>query len=175
MDSEAPARARSMLRLMLLGLFLACLTGGVATAAPLSADYVVVKKSARKIMLFNDGRLVADFPIALGDNPIGHKEQRGDERTPEGRYRLTWKNPESKFYRSIHITYPNKVDREKAHALGVSPGGDIKIHGLPNKQAYPSDLYMEMNWTDGCIAVLNEDMDKIWSMVRFNTPIEILP
>lgn len=152
-----------------------CSIGGVAKATPLAADFVVVKKSERKIMLFNEGKLVREFPISLGDNPIGHKVKRGDERTPEGRYRLTWKNPQSRFYRSIHITYPNDQDRARAHAMGVSPGGDIKIHGLPNRQEYPSDIYMGMNWTDGCIAVLNEHMDAIWSMVEFDTPIEIIP
>lgn len=158
-------------------LLVACLLmiGGLANATPLSADLVVVKKSDRKIMLFSDGRLIKQYPISLGDNPVGHKVKKGDERTPEGRYLLTHRNSQSQFYKSIHVNYPNNQDRRRAYSMGVSPGGDIKIHGLPNKKTFPSDIYMDFNWTDGCIAVTDQHMDEIWSMIRENTPIEILP
>lgn len=151
------------------------LAGGVAQASPFSVDHIVVKKGDRKMFLFNEGRLVKYYPISLGDNPIGHKVQQGDERTPEGRYKLTHKNAQSRFYRSIHVDYPNAEDRKKAKLMGVHPGGQIKIHGLPNKQKYPTDVYLGMNWTNGCIAVSNKAMDELWSAVKFNTPIEILP
>lgn len=163
------------MKAFIVSLFLILISGGVAQASPFSVDYIVVKKSDRTMFLFNDGRLIKTYPISMGDNPVGHKVMKGDERTPEGRYKLTYKNPESRFYRSIHIDYPNKYDRERARKLGVHPGGQIKIHGLPNKQEYPTDLYLDMNWTDGCIAVSNEAMDELWSAVKFNTPIEILP
>lgn len=154
---------------------LMCLAGGVAKASPFSVDHIVVKKGDRKMFLFNEGRLVKSYPISLGDNPVGHKTKKGDERTPEGRYHLTYRNPQSRFYRSIHIDYPNEDDKNRAKALGVHPGGQIKIHGLPNRQEFPSDIYLEMNWTDGCIAVSNEHMDELWAAIKFNTPIEILP
>ena len=149
--------------------------GGVANAAPFSVDFVVVKKEDRKMFLFNEGILVKTYSISMGDNPIGHKTKKGDEKTPEGRYNLTNKNPGSRFYKSIHIDYPNKKDRDKAKAMGVHPGGQIKIHGLPNDQIYSSDVYSGIDWTNGCIAINNSDMDELWASVKFNTSIEIIP
>lgn len=163
------------MKILRIFLVLTVFLGGVAKASPFSVDHIVVKKGDRKMFLFNEGRLVKSYPISLGDNPIGHKVQVGDERTPEGRYNLTYKNPESRFYRSIHVDYPNVEDRKRAKDLGVHPGGQIKIHGLPNRQDFPTDVYLDMNWTDGCIAVSNKHMDELWSSVKFNTPIEILP
>lgn len=147
---------------------------GVANATPFSADFVVVKKSERSLMLFSDGRLIKRYKISLGDNPIGHKKEKGDEKTPEGRYFLTYKKRDSQFYKSIHITYPNSDDRKRAYQDGVNPGGSIKIHGLPNNSQFPADIYMDFDWTDGCIGVANNDMDEIWSMINGKTPIEIL-
>jgi murein L,D-transpeptidase YafK len=135
-------------------------------------DQVVVVKSERKLYLKSSGVIVRHYPVALGPVPWGHKEREGDERTPEGRYILDYKNAESRFYKSIRVSYPNRRDRERAQALGVDPGGNIMIHGQPEPPQPGAELF---NWTDGCIAVSNEHMDEIWQLVTVGTPIEILP
>ncbi len=143
----------------------------------LRADRVVVDKSERRLRLLYRGKVVREYPIALGDAPIGHKVQEGDERTPEGHYVLDWRNPNSRFYKSIHISYPNAQDRARAKALGVNPGGMIMIHGRPNYIHSKRVLaeYDRRDWTDGCIAVNNEQMDEIWNAVPDGTPIDIFP
>ncbi len=137
---------------------------------PGPADEVVVDKSDRELKLLRDGEVVASFPVALGFAPEGHKQQEGDGRTPEGRYVLDWRNPDSKFYRSIHISYPRPRDRERARERGVAPGGAIFIHGTPRLAALFRD-----DWTAGCIAVSNAAMDIIWNSVADGTPITIRP
>ena len=135
------------------------------------ADQVVVDKSDRRLDLLANGQVMTSFPIALGRNPVGHKEREGDSRTPEGAYVLDWRNPKSRFYLSLHVSYPNAEDVARAKAAGVSPGGDIMIHGhsfgLPGLLPY--------DWTAGCIAVANADMDVIWAAVPDGTPILIQP
>ncbi len=134
-------------------------------------DLVVVIKSERVLYLYADGILVKSYPIGLGDNPIGHKRQRGDERTPEGAYVLDWRNPESIYHRSIHISYPDARDIASARARGVHPGGAIMIHGQPDYD------FRERtgDWTNGCIAVSNAAIDEIWARVEDGTPIHIYP
>ncbi len=127
--------------------------------------------------LIDDGEVLKEYNISLGRNPIGDKVQRGDMRTPEGRYLLDYKNDQSKFYRSLNISYPNDYDIAEATERGVDPGDDIVIHGLPNG-VRDSDIKGELyplNWTEGCIAVRNHEMDEIWQLVELNTPIEIRP
>ena len=137
-----------------------------------TVDQVVVVKSERILYLKSSGIVVRDYPIALGPVPWGHKEREGDERTPEGRYILDYKNTQSRFYKSIRVSYPNSQDRERAEAMGVDPGGNIMIHGQPDVPQPDAALF---NWTDGCIAVSNEHMDEIWRLVTVGTPIDILP
>ncbi len=141
------------------------------------ADRVLVKKAERKLVLLKDGEIYRDYDIALGDSPMGHKQFEGDERTPEGLYTLDWRNSNSKFYRSIHISYPNEQDQQFALAQGRSPGGMIMIHGQPNKKRDPVSAWVldQMDWTDGCIAVKNDEMDEIWAAIDNGTPIEIYP
>ena len=155
-----------------------CLVG--ACAAPperLQADHVIVKKSERKMQLLHRGEVVREYSVPLGDRPIGHKLEEGDERTPVGDYILDWRNPNSQFYKSIHVSYPNERDKLFARAMGFSAGGMIMIHGTPNYISSPSVLreYARRDWTDGCIAVTNDEMDEIWATVRPGTPIRILP
>lgn len=138
-------------------------------------DLVRVDKSERVLELLSAGAVVRRYPIALGGHPLGHKHREGDERTPEGRYVLDWRNPNSGYYRSIHISYPNAVDRAVAAAAGVDPGGMIMIHGQPNGYGWWSWLLQRFDWTNGCIAVTDEDMAEIWAMARNGTPIEIVP
>ncbi len=138
-------------------------------------DLVIVEKATRTMMLMSGEEVVRSYDIALGDSPVGHKQREGDERTPEGRYVLDWRNPNSSFHLSIHISYPNEADRAAAAAAGYSPGGDIMIHGQPNGFGWWSWLLQRVDWTDGCIAVTDAEMDEIWNMVENGTPIEIRP
>lgn len=139
------------------------------------ADLVVVNKSEAKLYLMAGDKTLHSFPVAFGANPKGHKERQGDERTPEGNYILDYKNEDSSFYKSIHISYPNERDKARAAALGVSPGGNIVIHGQRNGQGWFAFIAQGLNWTDGCIAVRNEEMDIIWDSVAVGTPIIINP
>lgn len=139
-------------------------------------DYVLVEKSKNKMTLFKEGEVVRQYHVSLGKNPVGHKTQEGDLRTPEGRYNLMFKNPDSKFYKSIMIDYPNERDRALASRRGVDPGGEIVIHGQPNTHFAPYEgVVNAFNWTDGCIAVTNPEMGEIWRLVDVDTPIEIKP
>ncbi|MGB5345706.1 MAG: L,D-transpeptidase family protein [Woeseia sp.] len=139
------------------------------------AELVLVEKGARKLHLINNGRPFRTFDIALGVAPVGDKEQEGDARTPEGRYILDLRNPNSDFFLSIHISYPNEQDLYQARQLGVDPGGQIMIHGQPNMPTYSEGFYRSSDWTNGCIAVSNSDMIDIWLMTPDGTPIEIRP
>jgi murein L,D-transpeptidase YafK len=141
-------------------------------------DKVIVDKSNAKMVLLKNDKPVRKYNIALGGNPIGHKVQEGDMRTPEGVYNLEYKNDRSKFYKSIKISYPNAYDIARAQLRGVDPGGDIVIHGLPNgitDADIGARFKKSQNWTQGCIAVSNAEMDEIWQLVALDTPIEIRP
>lgn len=136
-------------------------------------DLVKVDKSARKMHLIKEGHIVKSFKIALGANPQGHKQQEGDEKTPEGTYVLDYKNEKSSFYRSMHISYPNAVDIENAKKAGVNPGGQIMVHGQKNGFGGLSFLAQNFDWTNGCIAITNAEMDEFMSLVDVNTKIVI--
>lgn len=139
------------------------------------ADFVLVRKSERRLYLMRRGEVLRSYRVALGLNPVGHKERSGDFRTPEGRYRLERRNPRSDFFLSIQVSYPNARDAAQARRKGWSPGGSIMIHGLPNDPRKSAEYYATQDWTDGCIAVSNADMLEIWMLVSNNTPIEIEP
>jgi len=139
------------------------------------ADHVVVHKAARRLELLRGGEVLRAFPIALGASPEGHKQKEGDQRTPEGTYRLDARNVNSAFFLALRVSYPNNDDIRRARQRGVSPGNNIMIHGLPNVPRYPSDHYLYADWTDGCIAVSNSAMIDIWLSVADDTPITILP
>lgn len=160
------------------------LAGSWAAAPPLDAkplsgetvaDLVVVEKAARVLILFRNGRELKRYRIALGGEPHGHKRQEGDNRTPEGRYLLDWRNPRSQFNLSLHISYPNEADKAQARARGVSPGGDIFVHGQPRALGADYAGLVPGDWTAGCIAVGNAEMREIWRAVPDRTPIEIRP
>ncbi|TPL91854.1 L,D-transpeptidase family protein [Mesorhizobium sp. B2-3-12] len=135
-------------------------------------DLVRVHKAERRLELIG-GKVLRSYGIALGGDPVGHKRQEGDRRTPEGRYVLDWRNPNSIAHRSIHISYPDVDDQAAAKARNVDPGGMIMIHGQPNGFGWWGWLLQLVDWTDGCIAVTDFDMDEIWAMVADGTPIEI--
>lgn len=139
------------------------------------ADQVIVDKSERKLYLLKDQRVLRTMDVSLGLVPEGDKSYEGDFRTPEGRYRLEDRNPESDFFLSIRISYPSPSDRREARSQGLDPGGMIMIHGQPNNPRHDPDYYRNTDWTDGCIAVSDADMVDIWLMTQRNTPIEIRP
>ena len=147
---------------------------GPTTTMP-TADRVVVYKGERKMLLMRGDSILRSYKISLGLNPVGHKERAGDFRTPEGRYRLTRRNPRSDFFLSIQVSYPNDQDVRRARQNGWQPGGSIMIHGLPNDPRHTPDYYASQDWTDGCIAVTNADMVEIWMMTSDNVRIDIQP
>lgn len=164
-------------RLLLLAGLLSVATPGTANLGgdfPV-ADMVIVEKGDRKLYLLSDGDVLRTYNIALGMVPVGDKQREGDFRTPEGRYLLDARNPNSDFFLSIHISYPDASDRREAATLGVDPGSAIMIHGQPNDPTYSEAYYRNQDWTNGCIAVSNSDMIDIWLMTPDNTPIEIRP
>lgn len=161
-----------MYKVLLIGLLICQMA---MSAESYIADSVIVDKSERKLYLLRDGIKYREYSVALGPRPRGHKLSAGDERTPEGSYILDAKNAKSDFYKAIHISYPNKQDIKRALENGAAPGGSIMIHGMPNNTTLSPELIQKFNWTDGCIAVTNEDMDEIWSAIKPGTPIEILP
>ena len=142
---------------------------------PWRADFVVVEKSARKLHLMRGAQRLRSYDISLDSEPLGHKIREGDNRTPEGDYVLDWRNEDSAYFMSIHISYPNRSDLGLARERGVNPGDMIMIHGLPNDSAPNLSDYLGEDWTNGCIAVSNQAMIDIWLSVPDATPIRILP
>jgi murein L,D-transpeptidase YafK len=141
----------------------------------LPADRVIVRKAERRMELLREGQTIANFRVSLGLNPSGHKQREGDFRTPEGSYRLTRRNARSEFFLSVLVSYPEAVDMALARRNGWAPGGSIMVHGLPNEPKYSRDRYLRTDWTDGCIALSNEDMLDFWLLTSPGTPIEIQP
>jgi hypothetical protein len=139
------------------------------------ADRIVIEKAARRLYLLRGDSVLVEYPVKLGLNPYGHKQREGDFRTPEGTYYLSRRNPNSEFFLSVEVSYPNEADRARARQSGVRPGGLIMIHGQPNVPRKSPDYYANNDWTDGCIAVSNSDMVDIWQRTRLGIPIEIRP
>jgi murein L,D-transpeptidase YafK len=135
----------------------------------LRADRIVVNKGRREMLLLRGNSVLRTYRVALGREPVGHKEREGDGRTPEGRYAIDRRNPKSRYHLSLRISYPNAADAARARAAGVEPGGDIMIHGLKDGERREGD------WTQGCIAVTDEEMDEIWGLVGEGTEITIEP
>ncbi len=144
-------------------------------AAPVQADRIVVEKGQRRMTLFNHGVPIRVYRIALGRHPVGPKERAGDGRTPEGHYVIDGRNAASPFHKALHLSYPNIDDRNRALALRVDPGGDIEIHGLRQGAGWIGSVQHFYDWTRGCIAVTNVEIDEIWKLVPDGTPIDIQP
>jgi murein L,D-transpeptidase YafK len=143
--------------------------------APLVADSIVVDKARRQLTLYHRGSVVRTYLVALGQQPVGDKIRRGDHRTPEGLFRIEARNPRSRYHLALRISYPDAAHSARARALGVSPGGDIMIHGLPKRQAWVGAAHRDFDWTEGCIAVTNAEIEEIWGAVPVGTPIHIKP
>ena len=170
-------------RRRLVGLIVAMLAGlgasvgGLPAAAAdlVTADHVVVHKAQRRLSLYNGSRLIGEYKVALGLNPVGTKERERDFRTPEGHYYLTRRNTRSEFFLSIQVSYPDKDDERRAKKNHWAPGGSIMIHGSPNTPHHPAAYYASNDWTDGCIALSNADMGEGRLRTRDNIPIDIYP
>ena len=139
------------------------------------ADKVLIEKKERRLTLMSKDKVLAMYKIALGGNPDGRKERQGDNKTPEGTYFIDSKNKNSRYHLSLHISYPNEKDKKRAKELGVSPGGDIMIHGLKNGLSWVGDTHREVDWTEGCIAVTDEEIEEIDKLAPTGTIVEIRP
>ena len=174
----------SITKLFLYGwmLWLTPLMGGTffnphpaTTASVQHIDYILVEKKQRRMSVFYQNQLLKTYNIDLGFAPLGDKQQEGDGKTPEGIYYISYKNPHSKFYLSLRVSYPNKLDKEDARQRGVSPGGDIMIHGYGRSLAQVQKIYSLTDWTEGCIAVTNEEIQEVYKATAVGTVIEIRP
>lgn len=173
------SRIRSSLAQSLVVLLLAvlCLPAWPKTPANSAeqADRIVILKSQRTLALYRQGQVLKTYKVALGNHPVGPKTQQGDHRTPEGVYTIDSRNPHSQYHLSLHVSYPNAEDRARSKKLRVNPGGDIFIHGLPPAYSYLGAAHRKFDWTWGCIAVTDQEIEEIWSMVPNGTAVEIKP
>lgn len=152
----------------------AAVIGGGGGGGPAAmADSVVIEKAARRLTLFHLGRPIRTYKVALGKNPVGDKISAGDHRTPEGVFSIDSRNPQSHYHLSLHISYPDARHKAKAAALGVAPGENIMIHGLPPARRAVGARHRSSDWTFGCVALTDEEMEEIWSAVPNGTPVEI--
>lgn len=140
-----------------------------------SADKILIEKKERRLTLFAEGEVLKTYKIALGGNPVGPKERQGDNKTPEGAYFIDSRNRDSRYHLSLRISYPNESDKRRAKELGVSPGGDIMIHGIKKGFSRVGDFHTEVDWTKGCIAVTDEEIEEIEKLVPNGTIVEIRP
>ena len=149
--------------------------GGDASRVAPAADSVVVEKATRRLTLFFQGMPLKSYIVALGRNPVGDKVKIGDNRTPEGVFHIATRNATSKYYRSLRISYPDVAHQQRADAMGVSPGGDIMIHGLPKDYSDAGKDHRLNDWTNGCVALTNQEIEEIWRAVPDGTPVQIKP
>jgi murein L,D-transpeptidase YafK len=139
------------------------------------ADSIVIEKGAHRLTLFHMGRPMRSYLVALGGNPVGDKLSAGDRRTPEGVFSIDGRNPNSGYHLSLRISYPDAAHRQRAEALGVDPGGNSMIHGLPNGKGFVGAYHRTADWTNGCVALTDEEIEEIWSVVPIGTPVHIKP
>ncbi len=159
----------------LTGLLLIALCSGIATAASPAIDQLLIHKQERRLEVISDGQTIRSYRIALGREPVGHKQQSGDNRTPEGIYHIDWRHRSPSYNLSMHLDYPNLKDRAEAWKRGVDPGGMIMIHGTPVDEEYPEWFFKGLDWTNGCIALDNSSMQELWRLVPDGTRVEVRP
>jgi murein L,D-transpeptidase YafK len=164
-----------MNRTISFGVLLTLFAAVSLSSAQQKATRVLVLKKEHKIELFSGETVIKTYTVALGRGGLAPKQRQGDHLTPEGLYEIDHRNPNSRFYRALHVSYPNEADRERARKLGIDPGGDIMIHGIRNGLGWLGSTHRVMDWTDGCIAVTDAEMDEIWVLVPDGTPVEIRP
>jgi murein L,D-transpeptidase YafK len=171
MNKRSILAAWTITFLLILIVVVSCL----AAQTTVKVDRIVIEKSIRTMNLMDGSKVLKTYKVALGGQPAGAKDRQGDHKTPEGMYFVDSKNPNSKFHKALHISYPSKADRENAARLGVKPGGDVEIHGLGSKWGWVGAGHRLSDWTDGCIAVTNEEIDEIYPLVKVGTAVEIRP
>jgi murein L,D-transpeptidase YafK len=176
LETKGSMRNYTKLLLIVFGVAIAAAIYAMSPPGALpavAADKVVVLKSEHKLILLRNGTVLKTYKVSIGRNPIGAKMRAGDHRTPEGSYVVDWRNPKSKFHLSLHFSYPNARDIENARREGLQPGGDIMIHGIQNGLGWIGRFHRFVDWTDGCIAVTDAEMDQIWHAVPDGTSVEI--
>jgi|SRR5580692_889824 murein L,D-transpeptidase YafK len=170
-----PPVARLLVLLLLAVLSLQSGHDANAPTSPPKPDHILVIKSTRTLSLLNGTQILKSYKVALGSQPIGAKDRQGDHKTPQGTYFVDSKLDHSQFHHALHLSYPSPADRERAKKLGLSPGGDVEIHGLPEKYAWLGSQHRLTDWTDGCIALTNAEIDEIFLQISVGTPVEIRP
>lgn len=161
---------------MMIPFFLFANTALLSKSQKVKADLVTVIKSERKMYLSCKGKILKKYDISLGSSPVGHKQVQGDKKTPEGYYKLDYLKENSSFYKALRISYPNRKDYQNARKMGKSPGGAIMIHGQPNNKKIERSFFKKRkDWTAGCIALDNNEMDEVLRLVSVGTPIRIKP
>jgi murein L,D-transpeptidase YafK len=172
-------RRASGSRLLALGGALLMAFGGLSPARSsppvLRADAILIVKHERKLYLLRDNYPLRSYRIALGLSPTGAKEHQWDFRTPEGSYIIDFRQEHSHYYKALHVSYPSPPDLKRSSALHMPAGGSIFIHGEPNRPSKPMDYYKTKDWTNGCIALSNEDLQEVWELTAGRTPVEIVP
>jgi murein L,D-transpeptidase YafK len=138
-------------------------------------DRILVEKAERKLSILREGKVIKTYRIALGSNPIGAKQEEGDMKTPEGVYTIDYRNPNSDYHLALHVSYPSDEDNARAAERGVNAGFDIMIHGLPNGQGWMGAVHRQKDWTAGCMAVTDEEIEELWRVTPDGTTVEILP
>ena len=162
-----------MRRLVVAILLIAGLPPGIDQQPPAHADSILILKKDHLLELIAGGKVIRTYKVALGTGGLAPKEREGDGRTPEGRYVVDGRNVASHYHKALHLSYPNAGDRKRAAHLGVSPGGAVMIHGLPNGKGFIGPAHRVYDWTLGCIAVTDQEIDEIWGLVPVGTPVEI--
>lgn len=161
--------------LLISNLLLHALSSAAAGLYQAKADSIVILKKEHTMELLTGGKVIRTYKVALGQGGLAPKEREGDARTPEGHFVIDAKNEHSKYHKALHVSYPSTEDRKRAARLGVSPGGAIMIHGLPEGKAWVGARHRLFDWTLGCVAVTNEEIDEVWTLVPVGTPVEIRP
>ena len=165
----------STLTILIVGLIFFNYSDNVSLDKSISIDKILVEKSQRQLHVFSKGELIKTYKISLGREPIGKKEFEGDKKTPEGLYYINGKNSGSGYYKNLGVSYPNVEDIKYAEKMKKSPGGQIKIHGLRNGLGWIGRTHLFFDWTMGCIALTNEDIEELYNCIKIGTPIEIKP
>jgi murein L,D-transpeptidase YafK len=160
---------------VLVGLALPAGSRTTEAAAPEPADSILILKKDHVLELLAGGKVIRSYKVALGSGGLAPKEREGDGRTPEGHYVIDSRNEHSAYHKALHVSYPNDEDRRRAAKLGVSPGGSIMIHGLPNGKGWIGAAHRMYDWTLGCVAVTDEEIDEIWKLAPVGLPVEIRP
>jgi murein L,D-transpeptidase YafK len=160
-----------------VGLVIALISSANARELPkkAQADSIVIYKGKRQLILMGNNDTLKVYKIALGSHPVGPKLKKGDKKTPEGRYIIDWRNQKSRYYRSLHISYPNEQDKARADSLKVDPGGSIMIHGLMRGWGWLGKNHLVNDWTNGCIAVTNDEIKELWRACPNKIPVIIHP